>query len=127
MINYTVAKEYFESGPSESVDYNPEFKKEPMWKQFGRIEDSEQLVGVIKPKKLRKVSTVTTDDGAVFKLTANEVANLKEIILTFRMPYRRDVFTKIQTKKGLTSLVKYSKIDTVTNEVLNEIWNELNE
>lgn len=125
-MNYNVATEYFETGPSESGDYDPAFKGKPMWTQFGRIEDSQTLEGVIKPKKLRKVNTVITDDDKKFTLTAKEVKTLKEIITAFPMPFRSDVFRKIQSSKGLTSLVKWSKIDSVSNEVLVDIWNELN-
>lgn len=127
MNNYTVAREYFETGPSESEDYDPAFKGKPMWWQFGKIEDSQTLEGVIKPKKLKKVTTVVTDDDEKFTLTAKEVKTIKEIILAFPMPERADVFRKIQSKKGLTSLVKRSKINSVSNEVINEIWNEMNE
>lgn len=126
-MEYVISNEYFESGPTESEFYDPEFKGKPMWWQLGKIEDSQTLEGVIKPKKLRKVNTVVTDDGDKFKLDANEVKNIKNIIMAFAMPYRGDVFRKIQSSKGLTSLVKRSKIVDVDNVVLNEIWNELNE
>jgi hypothetical protein len=125
-MNYNVAKEFFDTGPADSLDYDPAFKKQPMWTQFGKIEDSQTLEGVIKPKKLRKVTTVVTDDNEQFVLTAKEVKTLKEIILAFPMPIRRDVFRKIQSKKGLTSLVKRSKIDSVTDNDLMEIWEEMN-
>ena len=127
MNNYVVANEYFESGPSESLDYGPSFKGLPMWTQFGKIEDSQTLEGVIKPKKLRKVNTVTTDDNKKFILTAKEVQTVKEIILAFPTQIRSEVFKEIQNAKGLTSVVKWSKIDKVTDDVLIKIWNEMNE
>jgi len=97
-----------------------------MWTQFGKIEDSQTLEGVIKPKKLKKVSTVTTDDNKKFILTAKEVKTIKEIILAFPTQVRSDVFKEIQNSKGLTSVVKWSKIDSVSDNVLIEIWKEMN-
>jgi sporulation protein YlmC with PRC-barrel domain len=126
-MNLTVASEFFETGPSESIDYEPAFKGCPMWTQFGKIEDSQTLEGVIKPKKLRKVTTVVTDDNQKFTLTAREVKTLKEIILAFPTQVRSEVFREIQSAKGLTSVIKWSKIDKVTDDILIKIWEEMNE
>ena len=108
------------------LDYDPEFKKVPMWTQFGKILDSQTLEGVIKPKKLRKVTTVVTDDGKEFTLTAKEVQNLKDIVLAFPMPIRRDVFRKIQLNNGLATIVKV-KNEKVSDNLLIKIWDEMNE
>ena len=127
MNTLRVSDEWYESAPSDLLDYGPSFKGKPMWEQLGKIEDSQTLEGVIKSKKLKKVSIVETDDGAKFKLNAKQATTMKEIITAFPMPHRRDIFKGIQYKKGLTSLVKYSKIDSISDEVLINIWNEIND
>ncbi len=126
-MNYTVSDDYYEGGPSDSLDYGPSFKGVPMWTQFGKIEDSQTLEGVIKAKKLRKVSSVTTDDDKKFILTAKDVKTIKEIILAFPTQVRSEVFREIQSAKGLTSVIKWSKIDKVTDDILIKIWEEMNE
>ena len=122
---YKVADEYYEANGNDSLDYGPSFKGKPMWEQLGKIEDSQSLEGVIKSKKLKKVSTVTTDDNARFKLNAKQAGKIKEIVTAFPMPHRRDIFKGIQYKKGFTSVLKYSIIDEVSDEVLINIWKEI--
>lgn len=124
---WKVSDEYYESAPSDLLDYGPSFKGKPMWEQLGKIEDSQTLEGVIKSKKLKKVSIVETDDGAKFKLNAKQASKIKELVVAFPMPIRRDIFKGIQYKKGLTSFVKHSIIDEVNDDVLMEIWEEFNE
>ena len=82
---------------------------------------------MIKAKKLRKVSSVTTDDDKKFILTAKDVKTIKEIILAFPTQVRSEVFREIQSAKGLTSVIKWSKIDKVTDDILIKIWEEMNE
>ena len=125
-MNYIVDSNFYDGFQEECMDYGPSFKGMPMWTQFGKIEDSQTLEGVIKPKKLKKVMTVTTDDNKKFILTAKEVKTIKEIILAFPTQVRSDVFKEIQNSKGLTSVVKWSKIDSVSDNVLIEIWKEMN-
>jgi len=126
-MNYTTNLDLFDTGAiSDSLDYGPSFKGQPMWTQLGKIEDSQTLEGVIKPKKLRKVTTVVTDDDKKFVLSAKEVKTIKEIVLAFPVQVRSDVFREIQSAKGLTSVVKRSKIESVTDNVLIDIWKEMN-
>ena len=127
MQTMRVSDEWYESAPSDLLDYGPSFKGKPMWEQLGKIEDSQTLEGVIKSKKLKKVSIVETDDGAKFKLNAKQASKIKELVAAFPMPIRHDIFKGIQYKKGLTSFVKYSIIEDVTNDVLIKIWEEFNE
>ena len=125
-LDLVVSNDFYDGFQEECIDYGPSFKGMPMWTQFGKIEDSQTLEGVIKPKKLKKVMTVTTDDNKKFILSAREVKTIKEIILAFPTQVRSDVFKEIQNSKGLTSVVKWSKIDSVSDNVLIEIWKEMN-
>ena len=125
-LDLVVSNDFYDGFQEECIDYGPSFKGMPMWTQFGKIEDSQTLEGVIKPKKLKKVSTVTTDDDKKFILTAKEVKTIKEIILAFPTQVRSDVFKEIQNSKGLTSVVKRSKIDSIDDNVLIDIWKEMN-
>ena len=36
-MNYTVSDDFYDGGPSDSLDYGPSFKGMPMWTQFGKI------------------------------------------------------------------------------------------
>ena len=125
-MNYIVDSNFYDGYQEECIDYGPSFKGQPMWTQFGKIEDSQTLEGVIKPKKLKKVSTVTTDDNKKFVLNAKEVKTIKEIILAFPTVIRSEVFENIQNEKGLKALIKSKNVKGITDDLLIEIWNEMN-
>ena len=125
-MNLVVSNDFYDGFQEECIDYGPSFKGMPMWTQFGKIEDSQTLEGVIKPKKLKKVSTVTTDDNKKFVLNAKEVKTIKEIILAFPTVIRSEVFENIQNEKGLKALIKSKNVKGITDDLLIEIWNEMN-
>jgi len=128
---WQVSDEYYESGTGnpkdDLLDYGPSFKGLPMWEQLGKIEDSAELKGTIKAKKYKPVKTVVTDDGKKFVLNCKQAGKIKELVSAFPMPVRADIFKEIQLEKGLTKFIKYSKIDNVSDEVLLEIYKEINE
>jgi len=128
---WQVSDEYYESGSGnpkdDLLDYGPSFKGLPMWEQLGKIIDSAKLIGTVKAKKYKPVKTVVTDDGAKFQLSEKQADRIKELVSAFPMPVRADIFKEIQLKKGLTKFIKYSKIESISDEVLVKIYKEINE
>jgi NDP-sugar pyrophosphorylase family protein len=91
--------------PNKSDDVM-NFKREAMWVQMGRIEDSAELKDVVDEKKYRPITSVITDDGDMIEMTAEQVKAVKQVITSVPTQARASVIESIQTTRGLTAVLK---------------------
>ena len=82
-------------------DYDPEYKKMPMWDQLGKILDS------IDNKILKH--TVITDDGDIIEnITEKDARDIKTCVqLIEKTAVRKELLMKLQTTQGFNVVLKY--------------------
>jgi hypothetical protein len=83
-----------------NLELDPEFRKESMYMQLGRIVDSESARSVVPAKKFNPVEHVITEEGTKFKVSAKEAQFMREMIVKVPTVPRADLLKKIQTKNG---------------------------
>lgn len=93
-----------------SVQLDPEFVKESMYMQLGRIVDSESARAVVPAHKFKPVEFVTTDDGVKFKVTAKEAQFMREMIVKVPTVPRADLLKQIQNQAGFKEFRQVMKI-----------------
>jgi len=93
-----------------SVQLDPEFTKESMYMQLGRIVDSESARSVVPANKFKPVEFVTTDDGVRFKVSAKEAQFMREMIVKVPTVPRADLLKQIQKQEGFKEFRQVMKI-----------------
>jgi hypothetical protein len=112
MINIWTDTEAFKGSAGE-MNFDPGFKQDSMLEQFSRVIDSSKIIpGVDLPEhKYRPITTVVTDDGDEFVVTATQAETMYDIAVSVKASRRLDFLKTIQTTTGFTILL--SKIDDV--------------
>lgn len=94
----------------DDVSYGKEFKNKTVLDQFNKIVAGETCRDVVKASKFKPLTKVVTDDGDEIEVNAVEAAFMRNIVMGIDVRSRLDILKKIQTTKGLTKLLEYSKI-----------------
>jgi hypothetical protein len=97
---------YAMNGPCGEMDFDPEFKNTSLLEQLGKIIDSESAREVVDAERFNPVDTVTTDDGDVIKVTAEEAEVIRNAVLNVSAQKRLETIKNLQTTKGLTEVLK---------------------
>jgi hypothetical protein len=102
----------FMNGKCGDMNFDPEFKNVSIMEQLAKILDSAKVdVGLDVPEaKYKAVETVTTDDGDIIKVTAAQAEILRNAVLNVPVKSRLETLKKIQTTKGLTSVLNAIKL-----------------
>ena len=82
-------------------DYDPEYKKLPMWDQLGKILDSQENPF---PR-----NWVETDDGdKVVGISPKDAMDIRKVLILIEKPsVRKELLNSIQTTQGLNTVLKY--------------------
>lgn len=83
-----------------NLELDPEFRKESMYMQLGRIVDSESARSVVPAHKFNPVEYVTTEEGTKFKVSPKEAQLMREMIVKVPTVPRADLLKQIQTRNG---------------------------
>ena len=82
-------------------DYDPEYKKLPMWDQLGKILDSQENPF---PR-----NWVETDDGnKIVGISPKDAMDIRKVLILIEKPsVRKELLNSIQTTQGLNTVLKY--------------------
>ena len=82
-------------------DYDPEYKKLPMWDQLGKILDSQENPF---PR-----NWVETDDGdKIVGISPKDAIDIRKVLILIEKPsVRKELLNSIQTTQGLNTVLKY--------------------
>jgi hypothetical protein len=82
-------------------DYDPEYKKLPMWDQLGKILDSQENPF---PR-----NWVETDDGdKIVGINPKDAMDIRKVLILIEKPsVRKELLNSIQTTQGLNTVLKY--------------------
>lgn len=82
-------------------DYDPEYKKLPMWDQLGKILDSVD-------NKIPRYWVETDDGDKIEGISPKDAMDIRKVLILIEKPsVRKELLNSIQTTKGLNTVLKY--------------------
>lgn len=77
-----------------------DYKQESVFLQLARVVESYEMENVLPKEKFKPTTTITTDDGAIYKVGLKEAEFMREMLVKIPTVQRAEVLRSIQYKKG---------------------------